>query len=76
MHVPDGFLDLPTSVATGAVAVAGVGLAVAALVALDGDAISGVRALTAAVVASCDQATFDELLNYARGKYASGEGLR
>ena len=27
MHVPDGFLDLPTSVATGAVAVAGVGLA-------------------------------------------------
>lgn len=27
MHVPDGFLDAPTSVATGAVAVAGVGLA-------------------------------------------------
>ena len=27
MHVPDGFLDIPTSVATGAVAVAGVGLA-------------------------------------------------
>jgi cobalt/nickel transport system permease protein len=27
MHVPDGFLDLPTSVATGAVAVTGVGLA-------------------------------------------------
>ena len=27
MHVPDGFLDVPTSVATGAVAVAGVGLA-------------------------------------------------
>jgi cobalt/nickel transport system permease protein len=27
MHVPDGFLDLPTSAATGAVAVAGVGLA-------------------------------------------------
>lgn len=27
MHVPDGFLDLPTSVATGAVAAAGVGLA-------------------------------------------------
>ena len=27
MHGPDGFLDLPTSVATGAVAVAGVGLA-------------------------------------------------
>lgn len=27
MHVPDGFLDLPTSVATGAVAAVGVGLA-------------------------------------------------
>jgi cobalt/nickel transport system permease protein len=27
MHVPDGFLDVPTSLATGAVAVAGVGLA-------------------------------------------------
>ncbi len=27
MHVPDGFLDVPTSVATGAVAVVGVGLA-------------------------------------------------
>ena len=27
MHVPDGFLDVPTSVATGAVAVAGLGLA-------------------------------------------------
>lgn len=27
MHVPDGFLDAPTSLATGAVAVAGVGLA-------------------------------------------------
>ena len=27
MHVPDGFLDAPTSVVTGAVAVAGVGLA-------------------------------------------------
>jgi cobalt/nickel transport system permease protein len=27
MHVPDGFLDAPTSIATGAVAVAGVGLA-------------------------------------------------
>src|SRR6478609_11564482 len=27
MHVPDGFLDAPTSVATGAVAVAGVALA-------------------------------------------------
>jgi cobalt/nickel transport system permease protein len=27
MHVPDGFLDVPTSVATGAVAAAGVGLA-------------------------------------------------
>jgi cobalt/nickel transport system permease protein len=27
VHVPDGFLDLPTSVATGAVAAAGVGLA-------------------------------------------------
>ncbi|MGZ5415569.1 MAG: energy-coupling factor ABC transporter permease [Nocardioides sp.] len=27
MHVPDGFLDLPTSAATGAVAVAGIGLA-------------------------------------------------
>lgn len=27
MHVPDGFLDLPTSVATGVVAAAGVGLA-------------------------------------------------
>lgn len=27
MHVPDGFLDAPTSVATGAVAVAGLGLA-------------------------------------------------
>lgn len=27
MHVPDGFLDVPTSVAAGAVAVAGVGLA-------------------------------------------------
>jgi cobalt/nickel transport system permease protein len=27
MHVPDGFLDAPTSVATGVVAVAGVGLA-------------------------------------------------
>ena len=27
MHVPDGFLDLPTSAATGAVAVVGVGLA-------------------------------------------------
>lgn len=27
MHVPDGFLDLPTSVATGALAVVGVGLA-------------------------------------------------
>jgi cobalt/nickel transport system permease protein len=27
MHVPDGFLDVPTSVATGAVAFAGVGLA-------------------------------------------------
>src|SRR5689334_6526028 len=27
MHVPDGFLDAPTSVATGAVAVVGVGLA-------------------------------------------------
>lgn len=27
MHVPDGFLDVPTSVATGVVAVAGVGLA-------------------------------------------------
>lgn len=27
MHVPDGFLDAPTSVATGAIAVAGVGLA-------------------------------------------------
>ncbi|REF32031.1 energy-coupling factor ABC transporter permease [Calidifontibacter indicus] len=27
MHVPDGFLDLPTSVGTGAVAVVGVGLA-------------------------------------------------
>lgn len=27
MHVPDGFLDAPTSVATGAVAVAGIGLA-------------------------------------------------
>ena len=25
MHVPDGFLDLPTSVGTGAVAVVGVG---------------------------------------------------
>lgn len=29
MHVPDGFLDAPTSVATGVVAVAGVGLALA-----------------------------------------------
>ena len=27
MHVPDGFLDAPTSVATGAVAVAAVGVA-------------------------------------------------
>ncbi|WP_228765143.1 MULTISPECIES: hypothetical protein [Aeromicrobium] len=27
MHVPDGFLDAPTSVATGAVAVTAVGLA-------------------------------------------------
>ena len=27
MHVPDGFLDAPTSIATGVVAVAGVGLA-------------------------------------------------
>jgi cobalt/nickel transport system permease protein len=27
MHVPDGFLDIPTSAATGAVAIAGVGLA-------------------------------------------------
>src|SRR5687767_14332728 len=27
MHVPDGFLDAPTSLATGAIAVAGVGLA-------------------------------------------------
>ena len=27
MHVPDGFLDAPTSVATGAVAAAGVALA-------------------------------------------------
>lgn len=27
MHVPDGFLDIPTSAATGAVAVAGIGLA-------------------------------------------------
>ena len=27
MHVPDGFLDVPTSLATGAVAAAGVGIA-------------------------------------------------
>jgi cobalt/nickel transport system permease protein len=69
MHVPDGFLDVPTSVATGAVAVAGVGLALRGARRELDDRTAPMAGLTAAFVFAT------QMLNFPVGAGTSGHLL-
>jgi len=69
MHVPDGFLDAPTSLATGAVAVVGVGLALrAARTQLD-DRVAPMAGLVATFIFAT------QMLNFPVGAGTSGHLL-
>jgi cobalt/nickel transport system permease protein len=69
MHVPDGFLDVPTSVATGAVAVVGVGLALRGARRELDDRTAPMAGLTAAFVFAT------QMLNFPVGAGTSGHLL-
>ena len=69
MHVPDGFLDVPTSVATGAVAVAGVSLALRGARRELDDRTAPMAGLTAAFVFAT------QMLNFPVGAGTSGHLL-
>jgi cobalt/nickel transport system permease protein len=69
MHVPDGFLDVPTSVATGAVAVAGIGLALRGARRELDDRTAPMAGLTAAFVFAT------QMLNFPVGAGTSGHLL-
>ncbi|QNN53489.1 energy-coupling factor ABC transporter permease [Nocardioides mesophilus] len=58
MHVPDGFLDAPTSIATGAVAVTGVGLALRGARRQLDDRTAPMAGLVAAFVFAAQMLTF------------------
>src|ERR687890_692297 len=58
MHVPDGFLDAPTSIATGAVAVAAVGVALRAARRELDDRTAPLAGLVAAFVFATQMVTF------------------
>ncbi|WP_168929395.1 energy-coupling factor ABC transporter permease [Nocardioides sp. GY 10113] len=69
MHVPDGFLDAPTSVATGAVAVAGVGIALRKARAELDDRTAPMAGLVAAFVFA------GQMMNFPVGAGTSGHLL-
>ena len=69
MHVPDGFLDVPTSLATGAVAVAGIGLALRGARRELDDRTAPMAGLTAAFVFAT------QMLNFPVGAGTSGHLL-
>ena len=69
MHVPDGFLDIPTSVATGAVAVVGVSLALRGARRELDDRTAPMAGLTAAFVFAT------QMLNFPVGAGTSGHLL-
>ena len=69
MHVPDGFLDAGTSVATGAVAVVGVGLALRGARRELDDRTAPMAGLTAAFVFAA------QMLNFPVGAGTSGHLL-
>jgi cobalt/nickel transport system permease protein len=69
VHVPDGFLDAPTSVATGAVAVAGVGLALRKARAELDDRTAPMAGLVAAFVFA------GQMINFPVGAGTSGHLL-
>ena len=69
MHVPDGFLDVPTSLATGTVAVAGIGLALRGARRELDDRTAPMAGLTAAFVFAT------QMLNFPVGAGTSGHLL-
>ncbi|WP_370894981.1 energy-coupling factor ABC transporter permease [Janibacter sp. GXQ6167] len=69
MHVPDGFLDAPTSLATGVVAVAGIGLALWRSRSAAADPIAPLAGLVATFVMAA------QMLNFPVGAGTSGHLL-